>query len=147
VGDHQTVSGAGDFRAALWLSSGSVVIDSATVLQTNLWYHVAMTYDGSVFKLYVNGALDAQHAASGTIVVTTEPVRIGGGADGGCAPYYFNGILDEAAIYNRALSSNEIAAIYMAGSAGQMLHANATSHHGPTNQPDGSGRQHDGFQT
>ncbi|HEV2694799.1 MAG TPA: LamG-like jellyroll fold domain-containing protein, partial [Verrucomicrobiae bacterium] len=119
VGDHQTVSGAGDFRAAVWLSGGPVIIDSATVLQTNRWYHVAMTYDGSNFNLYVNGALDAQSAASGTIVVTPEPVRIGGGADGGCAPYYFNGILDEATIYNRALSSNEISAVYMIGAAGK----------------------------
>ncbi|HEV2694094.1 MAG TPA: immunoglobulin domain-containing protein, partial [Verrucomicrobiae bacterium] len=106
-----------------------------TVLQTNRWYHVAMTYDGSIFKLYVNGALDAQSAASGPIIVTTEPVRIGGGADNSCSPYYFNGILDEAAIYNRALSSNEISAIYMADAGGKCFTpAPPTITAQPTNQ-------------
>ena len=89
------------------------------MVQTNTWYHVAMTYDGTTFKLYVNGVLDGQHAASGPIAINTEPVRLGGGSDSGCIPYNLNGLLDEPAIYNRALSSSEIAAIYNAGSAGK----------------------------
>jgi hypothetical protein len=37
----------------------------------------------------------------------------------GCTDRHFWGLIDEASIYNRALSSNEIAAIYAAGSAGK----------------------------
>jgi len=53
---------------------------------------------------------------SGEIVRTTQPVRIGKAyADGN----YFNGLIDEPEIYNRALSADEIKAIYNAGSAGK----------------------------
>jgi len=38
--------------------------------------------------------------------------------DGGTLQHAYKGILDEVAIFNRALSSNEIASIYAAGSAG-----------------------------
>jgi hypothetical protein len=119
VGDSQVRSGSGDFRATVWTASGNKSLDGATVLQTNTWYHVAQTYDGATLKLYVNGKLDGQLAATGPMVTTTEPVRLGGGADNGCTAYNYNGILDEPAIYNRALSSNEIAAIYNAGSNGK----------------------------
>ena len=119
IGDSQTQSGSPDFRGAIWVPAGVVIVDGATVVQTNSWYHVAVTYDGATLKLYVNGALDGQLAASGPILTFPEPVRIGGGGDNGCQAYNLNGLLDEPTIYNRALSSNEIAAIYKAGSAGK----------------------------
>ena len=127
IGDHQTNVGSGDFRGGIWLSSGLVVVNGATVVQTNTWYHVAWTYDGLMFKVYVNGALDGQAPASGSIVTGSEPVRIGGGEGSGCIPYYFNGILDEPSMYNRALSQAEIAAIYNAGSAGKCTSATISS--------------------
>ncbi|MDR3456038.1 MAG: immunoglobulin domain-containing protein [Verrucomicrobiae bacterium] len=112
-------TGAGIFESTVWLGSGAVPVSGATVVQTNTWYHVAVTYDGALLKLYVNGAVDGQVAVTGPIVTGSEPVRLGGGAPSGCTPYFFNGMLDEPAIYNRALASNEIAAIYLAGSAGK----------------------------
>ena len=36
---------------------------------------------------------------------------LGGGAASSCTSFFYNGILDEPAIYNRALASNEIAAM------------------------------------
>ncbi|MDR3457835.1 MAG: hypothetical protein P4N60_10350 [Verrucomicrobiae bacterium] len=112
-------TGAGIFESTVWLGSGAVPVSGARVVQTNTWYHVAVTYDGALLKLYVNGAVDGQVAVTGPIVTGSEPVRLGGGAPGGCPPYFFDGLLDEPAIYNRALASNEIAAIYLAGSAGK----------------------------
>ena len=46
---------------------------------------------------------------SGTIVPTTEPVRIGGGAPIGRDPLHFPGLIDEAQIFNRALTACEVA--------------------------------------
>ena len=117
VGDSPTTSGAGDFRAVIGVTSGLKILDSLAVIQSNTWYHVAETYDGAALKLYVNGSLDSQMAVTGPIITTTQPVRIGGDAPAG--PYYFNGRVDEISLYNRALTSNEIAAIYNAGSAGK----------------------------
>jgi hypothetical protein len=89
-------------------------VSGATVVQTNTWSHVAMTYDGAALNLYVNGELDATIAASGHINSIPDPVFLG--TEGS---RYFIGLLDEVAIYNRALSATEIKAIYDAGSAGK----------------------------
>jgi len=104
----------GGIRVHIGVPSGMEYFEGATVLQTNTWYHAVMTYDGAALKVYVNGKLDGQKAVTGPIITTPEPVRIGGGAEDGCYQGYFDGMIDEPAIYNRALSAEEILAIYTA---------------------------------
>ena len=108
------------FRPHIGLSTGQLVyFDSNTTLQSNTWYHVAMTYDGESLKLYVNGVLDRQTAATGTIITTTQPLRIGGGAPNPAYNNYLTGLVDEASVYNRALTQAEVLSIYNAGSDGK----------------------------
>ena len=82
------------------------------------WYHLVGTYDGSAVKIYVNGALAGQAPMSGKLSDYGRPLYIGGNID---QPSVARtpGRIDEVSIYNRALSSNEIAALYAAGSAGK----------------------------
>ena len=91
------------------------------------WHHVAGTYDGGRLQLYVDGLPTGNpYSYSGPIspMLSNSFVTIGS-EDGrkncpNCVnARYFNGLIDEAAIYNRALSAAEIAAIYNAGSAGK----------------------------
>jgi len=81
-------------------------------LPLNVWTHLAMTYDGSYIRLYINGELDSSYAQTGSIFTTTNWLAIGckpTGPWGGAGTYaYFNGIIDEVRIYNRALSQQEI---------------------------------------
>ena len=106
------------FRPVLLLPSGYGLVEGSTTIQFNTWYHVAMTYDGSMLKLYVNGALDGSVAATGSIAPTIQPLRIGGPSSG---PWWFKGRVDEVSLYNRALSASEVLAIYQAGQAGKCL--------------------------
>jgi concanavalin A-like lectin/glucanase superfamily protein/Big-like domain-containing protein/glucose/sorbosone dehydrogenase/Calx-beta domain-containing protein len=76
-------------------------------LPLNAWSHVAVTYDGSALKLYVNGSQVSSKAASGSIFVSAGPLRIGGNAIWG---EYVNALIDEVRIYNRVLSPGEIQA-------------------------------------
>ena len=71
----------------------------SVALGTGDWSHIAMTYDGSTQKLYVNGSLAASAALSGSINQDANSLLIG---------QFFNGMLDEVAIYNRALSATEV---------------------------------------
>lgn len=114
-----TVSDVNRFRPHVGVPSGFRYFDGATTAQLNRWYHVAMTYDRSSLKLYVDGALDGSASFSGDIITTSQPVRIGGGAPSGWPPFHFAGLIDEVEIFNRALSATEIQAIYDAGSAGK----------------------------
>ena len=77
--------------------------------------HVVGTWDGTTLRLYINGVLNAQEVPGATPVDLGYGFCIGGSFDGQC----FNGLIDEAGYYSRALSAGEIQAIYSAGSAGK----------------------------
>jgi len=98
------------------LSWPSQWIISGPIISTGLWYHVAFTYDQSAMKLYCNGQQVAT-SVIGAHAIATSPseLRVSGADYHG----YFDGLIDEPSVYNRALSAGEIAAIYNAGSAGK----------------------------
>ena len=83
------------------------------------WHHLAATYDGQIFKCYIDGELADEWAYAGTMPENTASVTIGQRSRGGT---YFNGIIDEVAIFNRALGEDEIPKTMMGlGSVGQAL--------------------------
>jgi predicted phage tail protein len=77
-----------------------------TASPLNAWTHVALTYDGATLRLYINGTQVATGAATGAVQSGTNPLWMGGNQ-----PYgeYFNGLIDEVRVYNRALTAGEIA--------------------------------------
>ena len=93
---------------------------SSTAPSTNSWYHVAGTYDGTQVSIYVNGKLEGSTAVTGAIGASSNDLNIGSDPsnlqDTG---RYWNGMIDEVEIFNRALSATEIQAIYSAGTAGK----------------------------
>jgi len=76
------------------------------------WYHVAVTRSGSDFKLYIDGAVVATGTESAPIPDAAAPLSLGWGE----TDWFFDGLLDEPEIYQRALSGTEIAAVHTAGS-------------------------------
>ncbi len=114
---HGTFTDRFDFIVSRYGSQ--IIITSQTIAQRGVWYHVAATYDGNRSILYVNGVAEASATPGFPLDYDTTPVFIG--TSGTWAPYLsmFAGIIDEPSIYNRALTTNEIAAIYNAGSAGK----------------------------
>ncbi len=109
------------FQFCVSRSGNQVAINSQTIAQRGVWYHVAATYDGNESILYVNGVAEASATPGFPLDYGSNPVFIG--TSGTWPPYLsmFGGIIDEPSIYNRALSANEIAAIYNAGSAGKCV--------------------------
>jgi hypothetical protein len=82
------------------------------------WHHVTGVYDGTNMFLYVDGTLDVSQPATGSISQNSSPVCIGANAIPGVGlepEYFFNGLIDEVSIYNRALTASEIQADYEAG--------------------------------
>ncbi len=83
-----------------------------TTIADNIWYHASATYDGAVWKLYLNGVLENTVAAgvmpqSGSI----QHASIGSALNSTGAPSgYFYGMISEARIWDTALTSYEILA-------------------------------------
>jgi hypothetical protein len=77
----------------------------ASSLPLNNWSHLAASYDGANLRLFVNGNQVSSRAVAGNIATSSEVLRIGGNSIWG---EYFQGLIDEVRIYNRALSVAEI---------------------------------------
>ncbi len=75
------------------------------------WHHLAGTYDGSELKLYVDGELQATEAHQGSIATNTFAVSIG--SDNEQTWMWYNGAVDDARIYNRALTAVEVMDVMM----------------------------------
>jgi len=72
------------------------------------WTHLAGTYDGARAVLYVNGVEVASRPISGTLPADTTPVILGGNGNKVGITEWFPGSLDEIALFDRALSPEEI---------------------------------------
>jgi hypothetical protein len=91
---------------------------SGPTLTSNHWYHIAVTSAGTnQISLY----LDGTNVASGSLPLNTPAGTkfYIGGVNAPFATRQLIGLMDELGIYNRALASNEIAAIYNAGRSGK----------------------------
>jgi hypothetical protein len=90
---------------------------NATV-SVNEWAHVVGTFSDGNISIYKNGVFVA-NGVLGTSTINTNngPLGIGAEGDGGGMP--FNGIIDDVAIHNRALSSEEIEQLYQIGLSGR----------------------------
>lgn len=95
-------------------SGGSVISTDKTITDTTTWHHVVMTWDGSTMKTYLDGQQSSvTQARAGTMVNTNYLYGIGKlGSYGGL---YFNGLLDDSRIYDRALNIEEITALNAMG--------------------------------
>ncbi len=76
------------------------------------WHHVVVTFDGEKGKLYLDGVNYIDIPVSGELSSEEEPLHIGDGRD----ERHFSGAVDEARIYNRALSEDEVAQNFAATS-------------------------------
>lgn len=116
------VSGPGSLFANLTdINSVAHHLSSAPgVLTTGVFQHVVLTYDRSsgFARFYRNGTQVAQ-ANFGNLRLDTRPALYFGRRVLGGPAYWFNGIMDEVSLYNRALTTNEIQALFATGAAGK----------------------------
>ncbi len=96
-----------------WLNSG----DSITSVSDGQWHYVVGVYDGTYARIYVDGTLESStNVGSVTLSSNSDPVSIGAYSNGsGGSVENWNGLIDEVAVWNRALSATEIANIYKRG--------------------------------
>jgi hypothetical protein len=81
-----------------------VVASTVTVTDTG-WHHVAATKDGASVKLYLDGIDVTGTVTDQTMSDNTLPLAIGQSSSSA----FFNGTIDEVALYNMALTPSQVA--------------------------------------
>ncbi|MBM7844941.1 LamG-like jellyroll fold domain-containing protein [Herpetosiphon giganteus] len=92
-------------RVHAGFGDGSVFtsLQTGPVLSINAWNHLATTFDGQNYRVYVNGtAVYTSTASAGRTPYPVSKLEIGK------ADTYFNGSIDQVRIYDRALSAKDI---------------------------------------
>lgn len=92
---------------------------SSSTIVANQWYHIAVVYNGSLAvgartKLYLNGILDATGTGPVSIGNTNSNLYIGTLND--AYGVYFQGRIDEFALWKSAMSDGQVAQLYRRGS-------------------------------
>lgn len=82
-------------------------------INLNTWYHAVFTYDNAELKLYLNGTLVGS-AMGQNLLSTTSTNGICFGLSSQVDGYYnpFNGVIDNAGMWSRALTQCEVTELY-----------------------------------
>ena len=103
------IASTGDMAIRLYTESSSYA--SYSYQQPEGWKHLAFTVDGAQYSIYVDGI----EVKTGNTAIAWEnslgTVRIGESIFGN--PYNYLGQIDDLALWNRALSAEEVAGIYL----------------------------------
>jgi Concanavalin A-like lectin/glucanases superfamily/Secretion system C-terminal sorting domain/F5/8 type C domain len=84
---------------------GTLKSTSTTPLDDNNWHHAALTYNGSVLTLYIDGNIESTVAATGAVITNGNILKIAN-FDNDATP--FAGSIDEVRIWNIARTQTEI---------------------------------------
>ena len=96
----------------IWGSTDSSISTSA-IWTSSEWQHLVVTYDGTTGKIYRNGTLVKSGALTANSGTATYNARLGFSANGN--DHRFHGKMSQALVYNDALTSTEVTALYNNG--------------------------------
>ncbi|MDA0166921.1 PKD domain-containing protein, partial [Solirubrobacter ginsenosidimutans] len=80
---------------------------TGSALALNAWTHIAVTYDGSTLRYFVNGVQAGSRALSGTMATGTGALKLGGNDVWG---EWFKGDVDDVRVWRKPLTAAQIAA-------------------------------------
>jgi VCBS repeat-containing protein len=128
-GGHLSIylDGSGDIETRLQSATADYFVNSSSPLSNNQWHHVAFTFGAGGMQLYIDGQLQDSDPYTGGLGTTSggtgnvEPIAIGAStqiSDPGLTTLlqdYFNGAMDEVALFGSAFSAAQIQNLYAGG--------------------------------
>jgi len=104
-----------DAQLQCWTPGGGSV-DAPVSLALNTWYHIVAVANGSNIRIFTNGVQAASGgAATASYGSSASLFNIGGNGIFDATGNFFAGQIDEVVAYHRALTTNEIRALYDGG--------------------------------
>ncbi|MCO4754552.1 MAG: LamG domain-containing protein [Bacteriovoracaceae bacterium] len=114
IGFIGTAGACGSLDGALYLADGtaSYKVCSSKALPLNQWINVQMVYSGTTVTFYVNGEVYANQ--TGINIPFNDTLDLIAGKRSANS-WHYSGLMDEIAIWNRALTSDELNQLYRRG--------------------------------
>ena len=107
-------SGWNAHKLTFWINFGQWAgVHSVTDIDDGEWHHVAGSYDGNGLKVYVDGVEEAENNV-GKVTGGSTPEHVAIGSDG-FGREFWKGIIDEVALFNSALTEDDIGEIMNKG--------------------------------
>lgn len=106
--DAESISSESEWSRSNW-AEGAQFSDYDWQLKSDAWTHITVTYDGETGRIYRNGRLREEGDIPAEGFTGTAYI---GGIDrhnGG----FWHGMIDEVALFNRALTEEEVAQLYL----------------------------------
>lgn len=101
--------------------NSTFVADTVDTVEANKWYHIALSYDGKLFHIFVNGN---QVASAPYDIFNANPAgafNIGWRSDNDFKS--FQGTVDDVAVYNKALTLDQVRAHFAAATKLNISHS------------------------
>lgn len=111
-----SITSGNQWQGTVFVGNSAIDVTDPGSPSTTSWTYLVMTRSGSTLTLYVNGVPVSTASVSGTLNTGTGILAIG--RSGSASVDYFNGSVDEVAIYGAALSASQVADHYQAGIGG-----------------------------
>jgi hypothetical protein len=113
ISTYSADSSMGNAVVTLWAFGGplATVSTGSGLLTAGKWHNIVGTINGGNLSIYVDGVFRKSATKGFTLNTNANDVRIGN-QNRATYTYYFNGSIDEPIIYDRALSAEQIKALY-----------------------------------
>lgn len=105
------------------IGASSTQLDSTTTTNTGAWFHVVAQRTGGDCELWINGVREAGPSSCSGTLASAGSFYLGGTP---LNRMEYSGTLDNVRLYNRALTSDEIAAMYNSGTGTETLSGGVT---------------------
>jgi hypothetical protein len=119
---------------------------SVSGMSTGAWYFAAVTYDGAAIRVYRDGVEVGSAAYTGALSNDSSVPLALGNLPSGAGNRAFDGVLDEVAVFDKALTPGQIYELYTTGGGGLVGHWKLTETTSTTAN-DGSARLNHGTYT
>ena len=102
----------------IWIANNAIALLPASIsLSPNAWHFAVATVDGTSLKLYLNGALVASQLTTFSAYSSAGPFSVGAAVLDSTGNY-FTGVIDEVALFDKALTAPQIRTLYSAATNG-----------------------------
>ena len=91
-----------------WINGGSQTITSSVVIPTNQWHHLAVTFNGTTARMYIDGVEDTTASLNGPVANTESFIIAAADGDEVNTTSFFQGNIDEVRVWDVALTEDQL---------------------------------------